>query len=63
MKLVDDSWTKKQLYAECKHRGIAGCSGLSKDGLICTLNQGERRALDFPQRHTGPSAFHIGESV
>eukprot|EP00904_Undaria_pinnatifida_P010227 jgi/Undpi1/6334/HiC_scaffold_20.g08817.m1 len=41
MKLVDDSWTKKQLYAECKHRGIAGCSGLSKDGLIRTLNQGD----------------------
>lgn len=41
MELVDDSWTKKQLYAECKNRGITGCSGLAKDGLIQTLNEGK----------------------
>lgn len=41
MGLVDDGWTKKQLYEECKKRGIAGCSGLAKDDLIQTLNRGE----------------------
>lgn len=54
MNLVDDSWTKKQLYAECKRRGIAGCSGLAKDGLIQTLNQG---ALCARERASGPSGL------
>lgn len=36
--VVDISWTKKQLQAECRRRGLKGCSALDKDGLIQRLN-------------------------
>ena len=40
MKLVGDSWTKKELYAECQCREIAGCADLNKAGHIQRLNHG-----------------------
>lgn len=35
---VDTSWTKKDLYHECKLRGLKGCSQLNKADLIKRLN-------------------------
>lgn len=58
MKEVDNSWTLKELYAECKHREIGGCSHLNKPDLIHKLNHGawRVRVLERAKRHVG--AFH-----
>ncbi|CAM9650349.1 unnamed protein product [Hapterophycus canaliculatus] len=40
MGAADESWTNKELQAECKRRGIVGYSGLNKALLLQALNTG-----------------------
>lgn len=41
MGAVDDSWTVKELQAECRRRGIPGYSRLNKASLLRALKTGE----------------------
>lgn len=38
LEVVDDNWTRENLYRECKRRGLKGCSQLNKADLIRRLN-------------------------
>ncbi|CAB1096770.1 unnamed protein product [Ectocarpus sp. CCAP 1310/34] len=54
MGAVDKTWTKKELQAECKRRGIAGYSRLNKASLLRALQTGNIQSK-------GPADLNVAE--